>query len=108
MTRQKKNKVRVEKRPQKGNPNEVRKHGIEALEKEGTRVFMTKLSDDEKEIDINRTKWHIRHQPTTLQKNKDKLLVEIGRGFEVEMWNERPERDEGGRKKIKPRKVGLT
>ena len=38
---------------------------------------------------------------------KDKLLVEIDRGFEVEMRNEAPERDAGGRKKIKQRKVGL-
>ena len=38
---------------------------------------------------------------------KDKLLVEIDRGFEVEMRNETPERDAGGRKKIKQRKVGL-
>ena len=38
---------------------------------------------------------------------KDKLLVEIDRGFEVEMRNEAPERDAGGRKKINQRKVGL-
>ena len=38
---------------------------------------------------------------------KDKLLVEIDRGFEVEMRNEAPEKDAGGRKKIKQRKVGL-
>ncbi len=38
---------------------------------------------------------------------KDKLLVEIDRGFEVEMRKEAPERDPGGRKKIKQTKVGL-
>ena len=38
---------------------------------------------------------------------KDKLLVEIGRGFEVEMRNERPEFDERGRKRIKRTKLGL-
>ncbi len=38
---------------------------------------------------------------------KDKLLVEIDREFEVKMRNESPERDAGGRKKIKQRKVGL-
>ena len=180
MTRRKKNKVRVEREPQKENANEVRKKGLESLEKAGIRVFMTKeeweeepdeykiqwgnswlervltrgpafrftppkLNDDEKEIAINRTvasmavkirtnliesragrkrtqaqqweldkglrvgahKWHITPQPTTLQEMKDKLLVEIDRGFEVEMRNEAPEKDAGGRKKIKQRKVGL-
>jgi hypothetical protein len=38
---------------------------------------------------------------------KDKLLVEIGRGFEVEMRNKAPEFDEGCRKRIKQRKLGL-
>jgi hypothetical protein len=38
---------------------------------------------------------------------KEKLLVEIDRGFEVEIRGERPETDEGGREKIKKRKVGL-
>ena len=36
---------------------------------------------------------------TPQQKMKDKLLVEIDRGFEVEMRNEAPERDTGGKKK---------
>jgi hypothetical protein len=35
---------------------------------------------------------------------KDNLLVEVGTGFEVEMRNEDPEVDEGGRKRIKQRK----
>ena len=180
MTRQKKNKVRVESVPWKENVNEIRNHRIESLEKSGIRVFMTKeegekepdeckiewgngcpkrvltrgpafsftapkLSDDEKEIAINRTvasmavkirtnliesragrkrtqaqawevdkglrmdahKWHITPQPKTLQEMKATLLVEIGRGFEVEMRNEAPEFDEGGRKRIKQRKLGL-
>ena len=110
------------------------------------RFTPPKLSDDEKEISINRTvtsmavkirmnlietragreitqaqawerdkglrrdahKWHITPQPKTLQEMKDKLLVEIGRGFEVEMRNERPELDEGGRKRIKRRKLSLN
>ena len=42
MTRRKKNKVRVEREPQKENANEVRKKGLESLEKAGIRVFMTK------------------------------------------------------------------
>jgi hypothetical protein len=42
MTRQKKKKVRVESVPRKENANEIRKHGIEELEKAGIRVFMTK------------------------------------------------------------------
>ena len=41
MPRQRKNKVRVEKEPQKRNADEIRRKGIEALQKAGIRVFMT-------------------------------------------------------------------
>ena len=61
----------------------------------------------DKGLRIGTHKWHITPQPTTLQEMKDKLLVEIDRGFEVELRNEAPERDAGGRKEIKQRKVGL-
>ena len=50
MTRQKKRKVRVERVPREENANEMRKHGIESLEKAGIRVFMTK-EEWEKEPD---------------------------------------------------------
>ena len=41
MPRQRKNKVRVEKEPQKRNADEIRRKGIEALQEAGIRVFMT-------------------------------------------------------------------
>ena len=41
MTRQRKNKVRVEREPKIANAKEVRKHGIEALEKAGILVPTT-------------------------------------------------------------------
>jgi hypothetical protein len=180
MPRQRKNKVRVEKKTQKRNATEIRRKGIEALQKAGIRVFMTdeewkteteeckmqwgdiwlknvltrgpafrftppKLNDDEKEIAINRTvtsmaveirlnlvetrtgkprtqaetwqldkglrigahKWYKTPQPTTLKGMQDKLQVEIDKGFEVEMRGERPEKDAGGRKKVKQRKIRL-
>jgi len=39
----------------------------------------------DKGLRIGTHKWYITPQPTTLQEMKDQLLVEIGRGFEVEM-----------------------
>lgn len=177
MTRQKKNKVRVEGEPEKADTNEIRKQGIKALEKAGIRIFMTqeewknepeeckigwgnpwlkkiltrdpafrftppKLNDVETEIVINRAvtsmavkmhenliesrvgkklkqaqkwelgkglrigahKWHVKQQPSTLQEIIRKLIVEIGKGFTVEMEGERPERDACG-KKIKRKKL---
>ena len=56
MTRQKKNKVRSEREPRKENTNEVRRHGIESLEKVGIRVFMTK-EEWEEEPDEYKIEW---------------------------------------------------
>ena len=56
MTRRKKNKVRVQREPQKENANEVRKNGIESLEKAGIRVFMTK-EEWEEEPDEYKIQW---------------------------------------------------
>ena len=56
MTHQKKRKVRVERVPRKENANEMRKHGIESLEKAGIRVFMTK-EEWEKESDEYKREW---------------------------------------------------
>ena len=57
MPRQKKkNKVRVGRGPQKGNANEIRSRGIEALEESGIRVFMTK-EEWEKEPDKCKIQW---------------------------------------------------
>jgi hypothetical protein len=56
---------------------------------------------------IGAHKWYKTPQPTTLKGMQDKLQVEIDKGFEVEMRGERPEKDAGGRKKVKQRKIRL-
>ena len=56
---------------------------------------------------IGAHKWYKTTQPTTLQGMQDKIQVEIDKGFEVEMRGERPEKDAGGRKKVKQRKIRL-
>ena len=65
----------------------------------------TQTWEIDKGLRIGAHKWYIIPQSTTLQEMKDTLMVEIGRGFEVEMRGERPETDKGGRKKIKKKKV---
>jgi hypothetical protein len=73
----------------------------------GRKITQAQAWEIDKGLRRGAHKWHITPQPKTLQEMKDNLLVEIGRGFEVEMRNERPEFDEGGRNRIKKRKLGL-
>ena len=125
MTRKKKEKVRVDSVTRKENANDIRKRGIETLEKAGIRVFMTKeewdkepdkykiewgngwlrrvltrgpafrftppkLSDDEKEITINRT---VTSMTVKIRMN----LIETRAGREItqaQAW----ERDKGLRR----------
>jgi len=57
-------------------------------------LTQTQTWEIDKGLRIGAHKMYVTPQLTTLQEMKDKLMVEIGKGFQVEMRGKRPETDE--------------